>query len=130
MARSGSDERLAVALAAGHSAVDAAAQAGVSVRTAFRRLREPAFRKRVSAIRDEVRVRCVGQLVEAGTLAVQTLRTIMTDPLAAANVRVSAARAVLEQGSRLSDSVELAGRVAALETKKGAGDAEIDGPAD
>src|SRR5688500_18777903 len=87
--------RLALALATGLSINDAAAQAGVCSRTAHRCLRDPRFVRRVRRIHAQMRERVVGQLVDASTAAVQTLKD-MLQPGTPATARVSAARALLE----------------------------------
>jgi hypothetical protein len=51
------------ALAAGCSVEQAARAAGVSVRTAYRRLANPGFRVRLAAARDELIVATLGELV-------------------------------------------------------------------
>ena len=53
-------EALAVQLASGATAVEAAAAAGCSTRTVFRRLEDEAFRQRVRELRD----RLIGEAVD------------------------------------------------------------------
>lgn len=107
------DVDLIAALAAGATVADAARSAGVSSRTAFRRLQDPDFRREVQAVRTALLSQTVGRLVDAGTDAADTLRKLLT--ARSEHVRHAAARTILEMGTRLRDSEELAERVAALE---------------
>src|SRR5262249_36316021 len=95
--------------------VEAAARAaGVSEATAFRRLREPAFRARLQGVRADMVQRTAGALTAAAAEAVRTLLALQgaSEPPA---VRLGAARAVLEIGLKLREAAELEARVAALE---------------
>jgi hypothetical protein len=109
------DARLLTALAAGATVRDAARRAGVSERTAHRRLADPAFRQRVTEARAEMVERALGQLADGASEAVGTLRKLLkakADP-----VKLSAARTILEVGNKLRESVELQQRIAALEQR-------------
>ena len=105
---------LVIALAAGMSRGAAAAQAGVSERTVYRRLDDAFFRARVRAQRDDLIRTAIGRLCDAGVDAAETLRSIAVDPGAPSASRVAAARAILELGAKLREQ-ELADRVSALE---------------
>lgn len=109
------DATLLAALAAGQSYEDAAEAAGVSKRTARRRMTEPAFRAEVDALRSDMLARAVGRMAGLVDEAAETLRDVMRDPDAPAGARVSAARAVLQLGADLRERLELAERVQALE---------------
>lgn len=89
------DDALVVALASGATVTLAARKAGLSDRTARRRLADAAFRLRVSGARSELVRRAVGKLAGAGALAVKTLRTLAKDATSE-QVRLGAARALLE----------------------------------
>ena len=68
MAKSGSkkgDSKLSLYLAAGMGTREAALQAGVSIRTAYRRMKDPAFRLQVQAARDEMFQVALGTLASA-----------------------------------------------------------------
>lgn len=108
-----SDERLLAALASGASVEDAASEAGLSQRTAYRRLADPVFRTRLSSARDEVMRDALNELTASAIRAVRTLDQL----LSASNehVQLRAARTVLEQLLRFKDAVELTERVQALE---------------
>ena len=106
-------DSFALAIASGTSVREAAASAGVSERTAYRRLGDPAFRRRVSEIRASFLNQAVGLLSEAANEAVSTLKALLT--ARAESVRLSAARAILELGPKLREQAELEERVTALE---------------
>lgn len=88
------DALLVVALAAGSSVRDAATQAGVSERTAWRRLSDEQFRRAVAEARAQVIETGIGHLADLTTKAVDTLAAVMDcdDPRA----RLAAAQAVLK----------------------------------
>ncbi len=110
------DDQLLAALACGATAEAAARSAGVSASTVQRRLREPAFRARLQALRSDVVERSAAALSASGTEAVKTLLALMKDTSPAA-VRLGAAKAVLELGVRLREAAELEQRLAALEAQ-------------
>ena len=113
------DSPLVAALAGGATVRDAARQAGVSERTVYRRLDDPEFSRGVTEARAELVTRAVAMLAEAGTEAVRTLRALLADGTPPA-VRLGAARAVLELGTKLRESEELEQRLATLEGQLGA----------
>src|SRR5262245_43947309 len=112
--RSHADVVLAQTPAAGALISVAARQAGVSERTAYRRLQDDAFRAQVAAIRHEMVERAAALLTAAGTDAVETLRELarmgQTD-----SVRLGSAKAIIELGVRLREAVELEERLTAVE---------------
>ncbi|MFO0846618.1 MAG: hypothetical protein U0797_30335 [Gemmataceae bacterium] len=72
--RHDADAQLAAALARGERVEDAARLAGVSARTAFRRLKgDPGFRAMVAEARSQMVRRVAGRLADAGERAVGTL---------------------------------------------------------
>jgi hypothetical protein len=101
-------------LAAGLTVEAAAHKAGISPRTAHRRLAEPDFRRRVTQARAAMVERALGKLADGAAEAVDTLRKLM-HKAKAESVRLAAARAMLELGNRLREAVELEQRLAALE---------------
>jgi transposase-like protein len=107
------DDGFALAIASGTSIKEAARSAGVSQSTAYRRLKDPAFLRRVSEIRASFLNEAVGLLSEAANEAVSTLKALLT--ARAESVRLSAARAILELGPKLREQAELEERVTALE---------------
>jgi|SRR5205814_4904947 len=112
-AGSRSDELLLGALAAGSSVEQAAETAGVSVRTAYRRLADPRFARRLAQARDELISNALGELVDCASEAVSTLRTLLTD--SEARVRLGAGKAILDQLLRIRETLTLSQRLAALE---------------
>ena len=114
--RKSADAALIIALASG-AKVDAAARvAGVSESTVFRRLRGPNFRAAVTTARSEFTTRALGKLAAASTAAASTLRSLLKAE--SETVRLSAARAILELGAKLRESVELEARILAVEAKQ------------
>ena len=113
--RKNADFALATALAAGATVESAAAHAKVSPATVYRRLQQPAFRAQVEEVRRETLERTTLQLSTAGLRAVTTLLDLLN--ARSEMVRLGAARAVLELGTRLRESLELEQRLAALEAQ-------------
>jgi hypothetical protein len=107
---------LALALAAGLTVDAAAERAGVSVRTAHRRLADAAFRRRVGELRGHMVTRALGKLADGMTEAGDVLRALL-GPDTPPAVRLGACRAMLELGVKLRESVELQERLAALERR-------------
>ena len=107
------DSLLLAAFASGMTVRDAAKAASVSESTAHRRMRDPTFKRQVAELRAGLIERAAGQLSEAATDAVTTLRALLS--ASAETVRLGAARAILELGTKLRESVELEQRIAALE---------------
>ncbi len=70
-------EALAVGLACGQTMRDAAAAAGVTEMTAYRRWKDPEFRKRVAELRAEMIGRAVGRLVDGMSEAADVLRALL-----------------------------------------------------
>ncbi len=113
--RKRAEELLLAGLAAGATVEQAAETAGLSARTAYRRLTEPRFRRRLATARDELAGEALSELAGCASDAVATLRRL----LRAENehVQLGAARTLLDQLLRLRDALELAERVANLERK-------------
>jgi transposase-like protein len=108
------EEKLLLALACGATVESAARECGVTPRTVYRRLTEPAFRRRLQALRSDMVQRTAGTLTAASSEAVRTLVELLK-PAVAPNTRLGAARAVLESGVKLREIAELEERMAALE---------------
>jgi hypothetical protein len=113
--RKNADDALAIALASGLTVEDAARQAGLSERTAYRRLAVPGYRQRVAEARGEMVARALGRLADGMTAAADTLRQLLA--ASGDNVKLGAARALLELGVKLRESVELERRLADLEAR-------------
>jgi hypothetical protein len=108
-----SDELLLSALAGGSTVEEAADRAGVSSRTAYRRLADPWFARRLAQARDELISSALGQLVESASEAVETLRALLS--ASDERVRLAAAKTTLDQLLRLRETLTLSQRLAALE---------------
>ncbi|QJW97265.1 hypothetical protein [Frigoriglobus tundricola] len=111
--RRSADESLAAELAAGKTIREAAITAGVSERTAFRRLEDAAFKARIAELRSEMVRTAAGRLVEGMTEAASVLRAGLTD--ADANVRHKSAVKLIELGVKVTELAELERRVEELE---------------
>jgi hypothetical protein len=107
------DELLLAALASGTPVEQAAKTAGVSKRTAYRRLADPRFASRLAQARDELISSALGELVEGASKAVKTLRSLLDAE--DERVRLAAAKGHLEQLLRLRETLALNQRLAALE---------------
>ena len=70
------DGDLVLALACGASPESAAQKTGLSPRTVYRRLADPAFRERVTQVRADLVRRAAAMLTAAGMGAVKTLTTL------------------------------------------------------
>jgi hypothetical protein len=114
--RRAADDKLLLTLACGATAEAAARQAGVSERTVYNRLADPAHRGRLQAVRADVLARAAGALTAAATEAVRTLLDLQKPSVPPAT-RLGAARAVLELGLRVREAVDLEARIAALEAQ-------------
>jgi predicted DNA-binding protein (UPF0251 family) len=112
--KANADDALLLALACGATAEAAAAKAGVSRRTVFRRLGDDDFRRRLRGARQEMVERASGMLTAASMEAVKTLLSLM-DGQAPHASRLGAAKSILELGVRLRDLTEIEQRLAALE---------------
>lgn len=102
-----------LALAGGASYADAARAAGITVRTVARRMDDDRYRRCVTAARSEMIERASGQLAEGTTKAVQTLSRLLEGE--SEQVRLGAARAILDLAGRYRELVEISERVARLE---------------
>lgn len=110
------DDAMLMTLACGGTVEQAAAKARVSKRTVYRRLRDPDFAERIAAVRAETVERAAGMLTAASLESVKTLLELM-GPTHADQVRLGAARSVLDYAMTLRESAELTKRVAELEAQ-------------
>ena len=121
MARNGSKKMQFLAALMTARTIKAASQAsGVGLRTAFRWLRDPAFKAELTQKQDSELGQVTRLTVAAMTDAVETLRSIMADDSTPATARVAAARAILESCVRFAELIDLTERVAALEAREAA----------
>jgi hypothetical protein len=112
--RKKADEALLMALACGATAESAARSSGLSERTVFRRLSDPAFRQRLQAMRADMVQRAAGTLTAAAAEAIRTLLNLL-QPLNSPAVRLGASRTILEMGIRMRDASDLETRLTTLE---------------
>jgi hypothetical protein len=123
MARRGKkdiDERLLIALACGSTAEAAARTLDVSARTVYRRLADPAFRRRLQEMRADMVQRTAAAMTAAGSEAVRTLLALQKEGEPPA-VRLGAARAIIELGTKMRETADLEARILALEEQAAAG---------
>jgi transposase len=105
---------LITSLAAGDSIREAAAKAGVSERTAHRRMKDPAFRQRVNETWSDLVREAVGRLGDAAAHAANVLRELLNAD--SETVRLSAARSILDHTVRLSEFASVDQRLSHLES--------------
>lgn len=112
----GGEPAAILALARGLPKTDAASDAGVDLRTIFRWLEKDEFRAAVTRERGRLLERAVGRLADQAAAA-DVLGELAANADTPPAVRVSAARALLEQAARLRDSLEIEERLAAVEAR-------------
>jgi hypothetical protein len=113
--RRSADSALIAGLAAGLTIEDAAKAAHIGESTAYRRLKDEAFRQQVREVRAEVLARSVGRLSAATVAAVETLQQLLRAE--GDQVKLGAARAILDQVIRLREHTDLEERIAELEAR-------------
>ncbi len=114
--RKNADEALLRGLACGATVDGAARAAGISARTAHRRLKEDGFQKRLRDMLAEMTKRTTGMLTAAGMEASKTLVALL-DSSNPASVRRSAADTILGFGLKLREAMDIEERITALEAK-------------
>lgn len=114
MART-SDERILAALISCGSIRAAAERLGVSQKRISERLKDPDFRERYEAKKNELLQSTVSEMVIMLTTAVNTLAAVMNDSAAAGSVRVQAADAMLRHGLRYLEAADFERRLRELE---------------
>lgn len=113
--RKGANAVIIAALAAGRTISAAAIVSGISQTTIKRRLKDPKFAQALNNARAQFLSRAMGRLANDSVAAAHTLRRLLHAESEA--VRLGAARAILELGTRLREVVELEQRIAALEAR-------------
>lgn len=111
--RKSADDALAAALAAGQTLRDAATAAGVSERTAARRAADPAFQRRVEALRAELVSAALGRLAALLSDATDALKRAVSCGKVATEVK--AATAIFQQLLKVRDQTIPEERLAAIE---------------
>src|SRR5262249_45162798 len=107
------DEVLVLHLASGTTVEAAAELAGISRATAFRRLKDVEFQRRVKQARGEMIERAAGHLAAGATEASITLRNLLASECE--KVRLAAAKTIIEGVLKVRDATEFEERLAQLE---------------
>jgi hypothetical protein len=107
------DSKLALALSAGATIAEAAAENGLSSRTVNRKLATPEFRRQVAELRGELMSRALDHMTDNMTRAADVLAGLLDSENPA--FRLRAARSLLTLGLRLRDSIDLNDRIRDLE---------------
>jgi len=115
--RQAAKETVRNALAYGATVATAASKAGLSERTVYRWLDDPAFRQQVTQTRADLVQRTAGMLMGTGPGAVKTLVDLQQDVSVPPAVRRGSARDVLAMGLGFGERVALEQRVAGLEER-------------
>jgi hypothetical protein len=110
------DPQIMLALLCGATVEGAARQAGVSESTVRRRLKNPAFRRKLNRRRAEMQIRLADQLLALGNQAVRTWAQLM-EPKESGSTRLGASRSVMEFGLKTRESADLAIRLTELEQR-------------
>src|SRR4051812_47320913 len=108
-------DRLLAELLAGASVREAARQAGVSERTAWRRVADPNFDAELTRLPSEMLRRLSARLTSLAMIAAEVLVEICTDVSKNPAARVSAARALLAEDRARVESLTLSERMSAIE---------------
>lgn len=95
------DDKLFAALVSGCHIQNAARAAGISERTAYRRLEDPKFRAQLERSRRALRESVLARLSDAGLDAISTLVDLLESE--DENVRLKAAKTILEALSKTND---------------------------
>ena len=109
------EQALLQALACGATVESAARKAGISERTAYRRLHNPAFVQQLRQLRADMVQRAAGMLTGASLGAIKTLVDLQQDATVPPAVRRGAARDVLGLAIKYRETADLEERVAGLE---------------
>jgi hypothetical protein len=101
--------------------MEAAALAGINVRTLYRLKRDPDFLVDLQAAKDAQFESAVNALRGNAIAFTDTLKTVAADAAAAPNARVRAAESGLTVLMKATELIDLAGRIAKLEAVAGRG---------
>jgi hypothetical protein len=106
-------EHVAVLLAAGQSVAKASRTVGISQRSVFTWLEDPSYSARLDELRGKMLSQTMGFLVNNALRAAKKLRRLLDD--GDSRVQLQAAKAVLENASRLRQEITLEQRIVELE---------------
>lgn len=109
------DAPIVATIAAGGRVEDAAKAAGVSERTAFRRLSDPDVARAIADARATIARDVLTRAATHALAAVDTLASIMADAEEPAAARIAAARTLLQTAGTYGQAAETAARIEALE---------------
>jgi hypothetical protein len=110
------DPQIMLALLCGATVEGAARQAGVSESTVRRRLKNPAFRRKLNKRRAELQLRLADQLLALGNTAIRTWAQLM-EPTETGALRLGASRSVMEYQLKTRETADLAIRLTELEQR-------------
>ncbi len=108
------DDSAILALACGASIETAAQKAGISKRTLQRRMADLEFRRQIQVVRGDMVQRHSGTLTAAGTEAIKTMLDLLKGNTPA-NVRLGAARTILEISVKYREAADIEERLVSLE---------------
>jgi hypothetical protein len=114
MAEKKYDALIITALACGGTVESAAQHAGISERSVYRRLADPAFQQKLRDFQTELVKRTSGLLTATALEAVKTLHALL-DRNVSGSTRLGAARTVLEMGLKLREVVDIETRLQTIE---------------
>ena len=112
-------EKVLAALLTCNTKQEAAALVGVTTRTIYEYLQDPAFKNQYEAEKRKLIERASEQIQRSLEPSITALRSIAEDATAGKTARVQAARTLLEYGLRLAEYTTLEERVTALEAATG-----------
>lgn len=110
-----SDERIIAALLSCPTLEATAEQCGLSVRQLFERRQNPDFIRKLREAQDEALATTTRFLQKATGSAAATLLEIAESKVRPAQVRIAAARTILEQAAKYTETVDIQARLEALE---------------
>lgn len=108
-------EKAISALLGNASIPEAAKDVGVGERTLWRWLKLDSFKEAYREARSQVVRHGVARVQEGMTLAVNTLKEVMSNSEAPASARVSAAKTIIEMGIKAVEIEDLQARVEGIE---------------
>lgn len=118
-----SDERIIAALLSCPTLEATAEQCGLSIRQLYERRQSEAFVRKLREAQDEALTTTTRFLQKATGSAAATLLEIAESKVKPAQVRVAAARTILEQAAKYTETVDVQTRLEALERyAEGGGD--------
>lgn len=109
-------QKALAALLTSPSRAAAAEAAGITTRTLQNYLAAPEFQREYKRAFEEVVVDATRQAQQAISPALSTLREIVEDRKEDAQARISAARAILSHGLKLTETTDILNRLQELET--------------